>query len=232
MKIESVTCISFPYNTERLYKLKRHLTHNGGVSNYITLQREGFDLKHLGIYGLNPVAEVSVNSVEDYLRQLPKISYGVEHFPGVMYFTLTPSLQEKLRDSHVAEVMKNVIEIAESGLGQDRLPPNVTGVMGSVQYEVKDGEIVIHNMNPYYTHENSVLMEAWLNMSNRLRAFIASGEALYGEDTPGVTLGTHYPVFDAVKAGDYMLAVKTLKKILERGYKMAVVSYRQKDKKT
>jgi len=79
---------------------------------------------------------------------------------------------------------------------------------------------------------NSVLTEAWLNMSNRLRAFIASGEALYGEDTPGVTLGTHYPVFDAIKAGDFKLAVQTLEEILERGYKMAVASYRQKDKET
>ena len=77
---------------------------------------------------------------------------------------------------------------------------------------------------------NRVLMEAWLNMSNRLRAFIASGEALYGEDTPSVTLGTHYPVLEAIKTGDFKLAVTIMKEILERGYKLAVASYRQKDK--
>jgi len=78
---------------------------------------------------------------------------------------------------------------------------------------------------------NRTLTEAWLNLSNRLRAFITSGETLYGQDTPAVTLGTHYPVFDAIKAGDFELAVQTLKKILERGYKMASASYRQQNEK-
>ena len=75
--------------------------------------------------------------------------------------------------------------------------------------------------------ENKVLMEAWLGLSNRLRAFITSGETLYDEDTPGVILGTHYPVFEAIKKGDFKLATRILKEILERGYKMATASYRQ-----
>lgn len=74
--------------------------------------------------------------------------------------------------------------------------------------------------------ENNVLLEAWSAISNRLRAFIASGDRLYGEDTPEVTLGTHYPVVDAIKNNDFKLAVRILHEILERGYKMATRSYR------
>ncbi|MGD8649818.1 MAG: GntR family transcriptional regulator [Desulfobacterales bacterium] len=75
--------------------------------------------------------------------------------------------------------------------------------------------------------ENNVLLEAWSAISNRLRAFIASGDRLYGEDTPEVTLGTHYPVVDAIKNNDFKLAVRILHEILERGYKMASQSYRK-----
>jgi DNA-binding GntR family transcriptional regulator len=74
--------------------------------------------------------------------------------------------------------------------------------------------------------ENKVLLEAWSAISNRLRAFIANGDGLYGEDTPEVTLGTHYPVVDAIKNSDFKLAVRILNEILERGYKMASRSYR------
>ena len=74
--------------------------------------------------------------------------------------------------------------------------------------------------------ENKVLLEAWSAISNRLRAFIANGDGLYGEDTPEVTLGTHYPVVDAIKNSDFKLAVRILNEILERGYKMALRSYR------
>lgn len=74
--------------------------------------------------------------------------------------------------------------------------------------------------------ENKVLLEAWSAISNRLRAFIANGDGLYGEDTPEVTLGTHYPVFDAIKNSDFKLAARILNEILERGYKMASRSYR------
>ena len=74
--------------------------------------------------------------------------------------------------------------------------------------------------------ENKVLLEAWSAISNRLRAFIANGDGLYGEDTPEVTLGTHYPIVDAIKNGDFKLAVRILNEILERGYKMASRSYR------
>lgn len=74
--------------------------------------------------------------------------------------------------------------------------------------------------------ENKVLLEAWSAISNRLRAFIANGDGLYGEDTPEVTLGTHYPVIDAIKNSDFKLAVRILNEILERGYKMASRSYR------
>ena len=76
--------------------------------------------------------------------------------------------------------------------------------------------------------ENKVLLEAWSAISNRLRAFIANGDGLYGEDTPEVTLGTHYPVFDAIKNSNFKLAVRILNEILERGYKMASQSYRKK----
>lgn len=74
--------------------------------------------------------------------------------------------------------------------------------------------------------ENKVLLEAWSAISNRLRAFIANGDGLYGEDTPEVTLGAHYPVIDAIKNSDFKLAVRILNEILERGYKMASRSYR------
>jgi len=74
--------------------------------------------------------------------------------------------------------------------------------------------------------ENKVLLEAWSGLSNRLRAFIASGDNLYDEDTPDVTLGTHYPVIGAIKNSDFKLAVRILNEILERGYKMASRSYR------
>ena len=74
--------------------------------------------------------------------------------------------------------------------------------------------------------ENKVLLEAWSAISNRLRAFIANGDRLYGEDTPEVSLGTHYPVVDAIKNSDFKLAVRILNEILERGYKMASRSYR------
>jgi DNA-binding GntR family transcriptional regulator len=74
--------------------------------------------------------------------------------------------------------------------------------------------------------ENKVLLEAWSAISNRLRAFIANGDGLYGEDTPEVTLGAHYPVIDAIKNSDFKLAVRILTEILERGYKMASRSYR------
>ena len=77
--------------------------------------------------------------------------------------------------------------------------------------------------------ENKVLLEAWSAISNRLRAFIANGDGLYGEDTPEVTLGTHYPVVDAIKNSDFKLAVRILHQILERGYKMASRSYRDID---
>ena len=95
---------------------------------------------------------------------------------------------------------------------------------------ITDADLKFHRTNCELSG-NRVLTEAWLNLSNRLRAFIASGETLYGHDTPAVTLGAHYPVFDAIKTGDFKLAVRTLKEILERGYKMASASYSRKNEK-
>ena len=75
--------------------------------------------------------------------------------------------------------------------------------------------------------DNRRLLEAWLNLSHQLRAFIGLENQLYDDDTPDATLGTHYPVLEAIKAGDANLAVKRMKAVITRGYKKATKYYRQ-----
>ena len=77
--------------------------------------------------------------------------------------------------------------------------------------------------------DNRRLLEAWLNLSHQLRAFIGLENQLYDDDTPDATLGTHYPVLEAIKAGDANLDVKHMKAVITRGYKKATKYYRQKN---
>ena len=60
--------------------------------------------------------------------------------------------------------------------------------------------------------DNRRLLEAWLNLSHQLRAFIGLENQLYDDDTPDATLGTHYLVLEAIKAGDANLAVKRMRR--------------------
>jgi DNA-binding GntR family transcriptional regulator len=68
---------------------------------------------------------------------------------------------------------------------------------------------------------NRRLLEAWLNLSHQLRAFIALKDQLYDDESPEMTLGLHYPVLDAIKNQDTKLAVREMKKVITRGYKKA-----------
>lgn len=74
---------------------------------------------------------------------------------------------------------------------------------------------------------NRRLLEAWLNLSHQLRAFIGLEDQLYDNDTPETTLGLHYPVFDAIKKHDDKLAVKLMRALITRGYKKACKHYRK-----
>jgi len=65
------------------------------------------------------------------------------------------------------------------------------------------------------------LLEAWLNLSHQLKAFIGLKDQLYDDDTPETSLGIHYPVFEAIKQGDANLAVKRMDEVITRGYKKA-----------
>ena len=76
--------------------------------------------------------------------------------------------------------------------------------------------------------ENRRLLESWLNLSHQLRAFIGLDDQLYGGDTPEKTLGTHFPVIEAIKKGDSALAVRQMNKLITRGYKNAFKYYGRK----
>jgi DNA-binding GntR family transcriptional regulator len=69
--------------------------------------------------------------------------------------------------------------------------------------------------------ENKYLLEMWSIISNKIRVFIGSEDSLYGTDTPQVILSSHYPVFEAIKAGDFEKAAKLMRELIERGYLMA-----------
>jgi len=73
---------------------------------------------------------------------------------------------------------------------------------------------------------NRRLLEAWLNLSHQLRAFIVLDDHLYGDDTPEKTLETHYPVFEAIKNGNGNLAAKHMREVITRGYKKASKHYK------
>jgi DNA-binding GntR family transcriptional regulator len=77
---------------------------------------------------------------------------------------------------------------------------------------------------------NRKLLEAWLNLSHQLRAFIGLEDQLYDEDTPEVSVATHYPVFEALKKGDGNLAVKHMREVITRGYKKAAKHFRKNNK--
>ena len=73
------------------------------------------------------------------------------------------------------------------------------------------------------------LLESWLNLSRQLRAFIGLDGQLWGDDTPGKTLETHYSVFEAIKKGNSDLAASQMKKVITRGYKNALKYYGRKN---
>lgn len=68
---------------------------------------------------------------------------------------------------------------------------------------------------------NRRLLQAWQNLSNQLRAFIAQEDHLYNNDTPETILAIHYPVCEAIIAGDGELAARRMRKIITRGYNKA-----------
>lgn len=70
--------------------------------------------------------------------------------------------------------------------------------------------------------ENRRLLNAWMNLSHQLRAFIAAGERMYGDDNPAKRLSAHYPVFEAIKNKDDHLAVDLMKDVISYGYENAV----------
>ena len=72
---------------------------------------------------------------------------------------------------------------------------------------------------------NRRLLEAWLNLSHQLSAFIALKDKFYDEDTPETNLELHYPVFEAIKNHDEDLAVRQMKEVITRGYKKATQQY-------
>jgi DNA-binding GntR family transcriptional regulator len=74
---------------------------------------------------------------------------------------------------------------------------------------------------------NRKLLEAWLNLSHQLRAFIGLEDQLYDEDTPEASVATHYPVFEAIKKGDGNLAAKHMREVITRGYKKATKHFRK-----
>ncbi|MFQ5610555.1 MAG: GntR family transcriptional regulator [Anaerolineae bacterium] len=55
---------------------------------------------------------------------------------------------------------------------------------------------------------NSRLIRAWLRMSAQLRLFFSIKDQLY--DNPHDVVDTHYPIIEALRAGDIELAQKTL----------------------
>lgn len=68
---------------------------------------------------------------------------------------------------------------------------------------------------------NHRLLDAWLNLSHQLRAFIGLREHLYNDDKSEAILARHYPIVDAIKKGDENLAVKHMTTIIKRGHKKA-----------
>jgi DNA-binding GntR family transcriptional regulator len=68
---------------------------------------------------------------------------------------------------------------------------------------------------------NRRLLEAWLNLSHQLSAFIGLQDQLYDDDTPETTLGLHYPIFEAIQNSNSKLAVKLMRALITRGYKKA-----------
>jgi DNA-binding GntR family transcriptional regulator len=75
---------------------------------------------------------------------------------------------------------------------------------------------------------NLRLLEAWLNLSHQLKAFIGLEDQLYDDDTPETTLGLHYPVFEAIINSDSKLSVKLMHAVITRGYKKACKHYKKR----
>lgn len=73
--------------------------------------------------------------------------------------------------------------------------------------------------------DNSRLLQAWLNLSFQLSAFIAMDDQLYGNETPAQVFERHYVVFESIKKGSADLAVRQMKKVIESGYKNALKHY-------
>ena len=94
--------------------------------------------------------------------------------------------------------------------------------------EVIDADLSFHRTICELS-ENGRLLESWLNLSRQIRAFIGLDGQLWGDDTPGKTLETHYPVFEAIKKGDSDLAASQMKKVITRGYKNALKYYGRKN---
>ena len=72
---------------------------------------------------------------------------------------------------------------------------------------------------------NSRLLQAWLNLSFQLSAFIGTEDQLYGNEAPAQVFERHYVVFESIKKGNADLAVRQMKKLIEFGYKNAVKHY-------
>ena len=72
---------------------------------------------------------------------------------------------------------------------------------------------------------NRRLLQAWLNLSYQLSAFIAMEDQLYGDETPAQVFERHYVIFESIKKGNPDLAVSQMKKVIEHGYKNALKHY-------
>jgi len=75
--------------------------------------------------------------------------------------------------------------------------------------------------------DNGRLLQAWLNLSFQLSAFIAMEGQLYGDETPAQVFERHYVVFESIKKGNADLAVRQMKEVIESGYKNAQKHYKK-----
>jgi DNA-binding GntR family transcriptional regulator len=147
-------------------------------------------------------------------------------FKGAQVAELTPRdleeiyhLRLTLEELAVRTLIKNLntekIEKLESVVAEMKKTAK-----GGTLEEIIDVDLKFHRTICELS-ENHRLLNSWMNLSHQLRAFIAAGDGMYGDDNPAKRLSAHYPVLEAIKNKDDHLAVELMKDVITYGYENA-----------
>ena len=177
--------------------------------------------------------QVSRSAIREAIRYLEKEGLVITTpFKGAQVIELTEkdledlySLRMALEELAINTLIKNLDQELIRRLELVVTTMKRVAQKGNVE-EIIEADLSFHRTICELSN-NRRLLEAWLNLSHQLRAFIGLEDQLYDNDTPETTLGLHYPVFDAIKKHDDKLAVKLMRALITRGYKKACKHYRK-----